>query len=193
MKRRKDRPTKGTGNKTVSIIVDGQTEQWYFQMLRDTEELGQLTIRPELPSKKTLAHQFDLVCTNAKEYDHVIWLIDADTIIKEIRESNEVSKIQEIKGYFSGWPVLCSEPFYQSFSISLMDSLVNLAICSTGMPSFFISRAISICPSCLPSRMPCFLALSNNNSSIPIVWLLSVNFSISCSKIVFTSELSKRT
>jgi len=96
---RKERPKRGTGRKTISIIVDGDTEVWYFQMLRETEKLGQLTIRPELPSKKTLAHQFDMVCTSAKEYDQVIWLIDADTIIKEIRESNETSKIQEIKGY----------------------------------------------------------------------------------------------
>lgn len=96
---RKDRPKRGTGRKTISIIVDGGTEVWYFQMLRETENLGQLAVKPELPEKKTLEYQFSMVCSNAKKYDEVIWLVDADTIIKEIRESSEASKIQEVEGY----------------------------------------------------------------------------------------------
>ncbi|RQP19314.1 MAG: RloB domain-containing protein [Parapedobacter sp.] len=96
---RTDRPKRGTGRKTISIIVDGDTEVWYFQMLRETENLGQLAVKPELPARKTLAYQFSMVCSNAQKYDQVIWLVDADTIIKEIRESSKASKIQEVKGY----------------------------------------------------------------------------------------------
>src|SRR5690606_41808271 len=96
---RKERPKRGTGRKTISIIVDGDTEVWYFQMLRETENMGQLAVKPELPARKTLEYQFSTVCSNAKKYDQVIWLVDADTIIKEIKESSKASKIQEVKGY----------------------------------------------------------------------------------------------
>ena len=46
-----------------------------------------------------MEYQFSTVCSNAKKYDQVIWLVDADTIIKEIKESSKASKIQEVKGY----------------------------------------------------------------------------------------------
>jgi len=96
---RTDRPKRGTGRKTISIIVDGDTEVWYFQMLRETENLGQLAVKPELPARKTLAYQFTMGCSNAQKYDQVIWLVDTDTIIKEIREYSKASKIQEVKGH----------------------------------------------------------------------------------------------
>lgn len=98
---RRERPKRGAGRKTISIIVDGNTEVWYFQMLRETEKLGQLSIKPELPSAKSLADQFNMVMANAEIYDEVIWLVDTDTIIKEIRESSETTKIIELKNHLT--------------------------------------------------------------------------------------------
>lgn len=94
---------RGVGKKTIAIIVDGETEVWYFQMLRETENLGHLNIRPELPEKKTLAYQFDMVLNYAPRYDEVIWLIDFDTIIKENRETSKTgeSKFQELRKYLN--------------------------------------------------------------------------------------------
>ena len=89
------------GNKTYSIIVDGNTEVWYFQMLQKNENLPRIDIKPELPKKKKLSEQFRSVVENSHIYDEVIWLIDFDTILKESREARAGSKtaLQEFNEY----------------------------------------------------------------------------------------------
>ena len=72
---------------TFAFVVDGETEIWYLQMLRLNEQKIRLSIRPEIPQKKGLYDQFDLVCELARsEYQRVFWIVDLDTIIKESKE-----------------------------------------------------------------------------------------------------------
>ncbi|MGB0862821.1 MAG: RloB family protein [Saprospiraceae bacterium] len=103
---RKTNHRKGKGKKVYSIIVDGETEVWYFQMMKRHEKLlSRVDIKPELPKKKRLSEQFKLVKENAKIYDEVIWLIDFDTIIKEEQEfkGNGESPIQELERYIKAF------------------------------------------------------------------------------------------
>ncbi|BDD02478.1 RloB family protein [Persicobacter psychrovividus] len=89
-----------------SIIVDGETEIWYLQMLKQHENLRHIDIKPELPKKKKMADQYDLVMVNSRIYDQVIWLIDLDVILKEQREwenksaKQSPSPQQEFKQYY---------------------------------------------------------------------------------------------
>ena len=98
---RRSNHRKGKGKRTISIIVDGETEIWYFQMMKKHESMNHVNIKPELPKKKRLAEQFRLVVDNARDYDKVIWVVDFDTIIKEERERQKggLSKIREFREY----------------------------------------------------------------------------------------------
>lgn len=83
---------------TISIIVDGKTEVWYLQSLRDEEYLGNLTIKPDLPGNGGVDEQFEMVREHAEIYDQVIWLLDLDTVMKENREGREgISAFQKLK------------------------------------------------------------------------------------------------
>lgn len=76
---------------TFAFVVDGKTEIWYLQMFKKNEQKDRnirIKIKPEIPQKKTLKDQFDLVCKQAKgEYDRVFWIVDLDVILKETREA----------------------------------------------------------------------------------------------------------
>jgi hypothetical protein len=101
--KRNHKQRKGTGKKAISIIVDGKTEIWYLQMMKEHESLKSIYIKPELPTKKKLEELFEYVIVNSKDYSQVIWIIDFDTILKEERESKvgSKSKITELKEYLS--------------------------------------------------------------------------------------------
>lgn len=72
---------------TFVFVVDGETEIWYLQMLKHNERKIRLNIKPEIPQKKKLNDQFELVCELANsEYNRVFWIVDLDTIIKESKE-----------------------------------------------------------------------------------------------------------
>lgn len=94
---------KGRGQKVCDIVVDGETEIWYLQMLRKVEGMKHLQIRPELPKKKKLRETFDYVCEISRDYDHVIWIADFDTIITEGKASKGGLKgmMQVIEQYIS--------------------------------------------------------------------------------------------
>ncbi len=116
--RNKERKRRGSGYKIVSIIVDGETEKWYLQMLRKNEDLKKLRIEPELPKRKKLKDLFYMVTENRKDYDLVIWIVDFDTIIKEEREKkkvgqsplNEFRKILDKLQTFENVKVLVNNP-----------------------------------------------------------------------------------
>ncbi|WP_040626672.1 hypothetical protein [Mucilaginibacter paludis] len=63
---------KGTGFKTYAVVVDGQTEMWYLQMLKRNEPNCTITVKPELPKKKTLDDQCRLV---SRQFDIVVYLL----------------------------------------------------------------------------------------------------------------------
>ena len=71
---------------SFACVVDGETEIWYLNMLKRNEpSMKSISIRPELPQKKTLEEQFKQVQTLAESYTAVFWIIDTDTIIKNER------------------------------------------------------------------------------------------------------------
>ena len=76
-----------------AIVVDGETEFWYFQMLvRNEKERLNVRIKPELPSKKSLPDQFKLVKELAEDYTKTFWIIDLDVILRETREAKKGAK-----------------------------------------------------------------------------------------------------
>ena len=75
-------------NPAFAIVADGETEIWYLQMMKQNERQVRLTIKPELPKKKRIEDQCELVCKLAQgEYDKVFWIVDLDQIKKEQREA----------------------------------------------------------------------------------------------------------
>lgn len=90
------------GKKVYSIIVDGDTEKCYFQLMKEFEHLI-IDIKPELKSKRNLDEQFTTVSENAKHFDKVIWIIDFDTIVKEDNERRKGTKPKrkKLKEYFN--------------------------------------------------------------------------------------------
>lgn len=87
--------------KKYSFVVDGETEFWYFKMMQRNENWP-IAIKPELPKKKKLIDQYELVLENALVYDEVFWVIDLDTIVSESKETSKSQKpIDELKNYIA--------------------------------------------------------------------------------------------
>ena len=86
---------------TFSIICEGECELWYFQMLRRNERALNLHLKPEIPQKKKLKDQFELVKENSNNYDKVYWIIDFDVVHNESRETpkGKFSALNELKNY----------------------------------------------------------------------------------------------
>lgn len=104
MSRRKSNRKRLKQKKVYSIIVDGECEQWYLQLMKKHENLRDIRIVPELPSRKRLKDLYNLVKEKINEnYDKVIWILDFDTIITEsqMTPKGKKSKIQEFKKYIS--------------------------------------------------------------------------------------------
>lgn len=83
----KVRPHKSrAGLRRYSFVVDGKSEIWYFQLMKQHESLNEISVEPVLPTRKKLRDQFFLVKENADVYDRVYWIVDFDVILKETRE-----------------------------------------------------------------------------------------------------------
>ncbi len=78
---------------SYSVIVDGKTEVWYFQLMKTHEKLPRINIEPELPKKKKLSELFGLAKKNARDYDRVFLLSDLYAIIHD-------AQIDELRKYF---------------------------------------------------------------------------------------------
>lgn len=79
----------GARKTTIAFVVEGETEMWYLQMLKKNEERERnvrINIKPEIPQKKRLIDQYELVCDLAKEHKTVYWILDFDVVLKETRE-----------------------------------------------------------------------------------------------------------
>jgi RloB-like protein len=99
---RKNKPVPLKSKPVFAIVVDGETEFWYFQMLvRNEKDKLNVRIKPELPSKKALYEQFKLVTELAEDYTKTFWIIDLDVVLRETREANKGTKtrIQELAEY----------------------------------------------------------------------------------------------
>jgi len=63
---------------------------WYLQMLRRNESIPGVSIQPELPKKKSLKDQYEVVKSNADIYDYSIWVLDLDVVIQVVGALNEL-------------------------------------------------------------------------------------------------------
>lgn len=78
---------------SFALVVDGETEVWYLQMLKRNERDIRVSIKPEIPNKKSVEEQYNLVCDlSYKEFTKVFWIIDLDTVIKEGNEAPKGKK-----------------------------------------------------------------------------------------------------
>lgn len=84
---RKSKKISNKINPSIAIVVDGKTEVWYLQMLKRNERDIRVSIKPEIPNKKSIEEQYNLVCDLLnREFTKVFWIIDFDTVIKEENE-----------------------------------------------------------------------------------------------------------
>lgn len=56
-------------------------------MLKRNERDIRVSIKPEIPNKKSVEEQYNLVCDlSNKEFTKVFWIVDLDTVVKEDNE-----------------------------------------------------------------------------------------------------------
>lgn len=87
-------------NASIAIVVDGETEVYYLQMLKRNERRIRVSIEPKIPSRKSIQEQYELVLGLLdKEFAKVLWVVDFDAILKENRETPKGQKhvIQKFK------------------------------------------------------------------------------------------------
>lgn len=73
------------------ILVEGETEVLYLQMLKRNEKLVSIDIKPEIPQKKKLEDQYNQVIALSKVYDKVYWIIDLDIILEHTKSKKNIS------------------------------------------------------------------------------------------------------
>jgi len=102
MARRKEKISKPRKD-TFAIIIDGETEVWYFQMLKRNEPSLQVNIEPKIPQKKRLSEQYEKVLELADDFTKVFWIIDLDVVIAEskIAKKGDTNQIQQLKNYLN--------------------------------------------------------------------------------------------
>ena len=91
-----------------AVVVDGETEYWYLQMLKHNEPNILLDITPKILNKKNIDQQYKFVTKLSKdEYDKVIWVVDLDVLLKEEREKkSNPSSLQKFLNY---WKLLLKQ------------------------------------------------------------------------------------
>jgi hypothetical protein len=107
------------GKPKYVVIVDGETEFWYMQMLKRNEKLIKVDIKPEIPQKKKLADLYSKVKEVANDYDGVFWIVDMDTILNESLQAKNRSEKpidiftkykKEIEGKYDNVVVVINQP-----------------------------------------------------------------------------------
>ena len=77
---------------TFAVVVDGDCEVWYLQMLKRNERSIRVNIEPKIPQRKKLSDQFQLVKQLSEVYTKVFWIIDFDVIASETRRAKTAIK-----------------------------------------------------------------------------------------------------
>ena len=87
---------------SFAVVVDGETEYWYLQMLKRNEPNIPFNIKPQILQKKNIKQQYKLVTELSEgEYDKVFWIVDLDVLLKEEREKkNSTSPLQQFLNYY---------------------------------------------------------------------------------------------
>lgn len=98
---------KRKSRKTIAIVGDGHTEKIYFEDYRNSERPESLTIKPDLPGKKSgyngvLSKAIDLKIDG---YDEVIAIIDMDIL----KNKNQKDKYKLLKDKANAKGVLVLE------------------------------------------------------------------------------------
>ena len=85
-----------------AVVVDGETEKWYLEMLKQNEPDILFNITPKILQKKNINQQYELVTDlSEEEYDKVFWIVDLDVLLKEEREKkNSTSSLQQFLNYW---------------------------------------------------------------------------------------------
>ena len=98
MRKVRNIPTK----QSFAVVVDGETEYWYLQMLKHNEPNIPFNIKPQILQKKNIKQQYELVTDlSEEEYDKVFWIVDLDVLLKEEREKrNSTSSLQQFLNYY---------------------------------------------------------------------------------------------
>lgn len=87
---------------SIAFVVDGETEVWYIQMLQRNERGLNIKLKPDIPSKKSLREQYELVVKQLEsEYDYVVWLIDLDKVMEETRDTpkGKITSLDQLINY----------------------------------------------------------------------------------------------
>lgn len=77
---------------SYAFIIDGETEKWYLQLLKQHESGLTMQFKPELYTKKSIEEQYKYLTDAAKSYTKVFWIVDLDVIIKETKEAKKGAK-----------------------------------------------------------------------------------------------------
>ena len=87
---------------SFAVVVDGETEYWYLQMLKQNEPDVLFNITPKILQKKNIKQQYELVTDlSEEEYDKVFWIVDLDVLLKEEREKkSNPSSLQKFLSYW---------------------------------------------------------------------------------------------
>lgn len=105
MRKKRNNPIKP--KKSFGIVVDGETEVWYLQMLKRNERALNINIEPKIPQRKKLSDQFETVKMLAEDYTKVFWIVDYDVIISETEANKKGTKSAELE--FNEYRNLLSE------------------------------------------------------------------------------------
>lgn len=105
--------------KTFAVVVDGDTEVWYLQMLKRNERSININIEPKIPQRKRLSEQFDMVVNLSRDYTKVFWIIDFDTLVSEAKDAKKGTQTaiqtflayrKEIKSKYKNIIVIVNNP-----------------------------------------------------------------------------------
>jgi len=77
---------------TFAVVVDGDCEVWYLQMLKRNERSIVVNIEPRIPQRKRLSEQYENVIKLSEENTKVFWIIDFDVITSETKSAKAGSK-----------------------------------------------------------------------------------------------------
>ena len=91
-----------------AVVVDGETEYWYLQMLKHNEPNIPFNIKPQILQKKNIDQQYGLVKDlSEEEYNKVFWIVDLDVLLKEEREKK--SNPSSLQKFLSYWQQLSKQ------------------------------------------------------------------------------------
>ena len=104
MRKGRNIPTK----QSFAVVVDGETEYWYLQMLKHNEPNIPFNIKPQILQKKNIDQQYGLVKDlSEEEYNKVFWIVDLDVLLKEEREKK--SNPSSLQKFLSYWQQLSKQ------------------------------------------------------------------------------------